>query len=83
VKDLPARVVRSGRSGWYLRVLVEGEIEAGRAFVLLRRPNPDWPIDRANRVMHFSQDDPSASEALMDVPGLSFSWVETLRGRAG
>lgn len=83
VKDLPARVVTSGRSGWYLRVLAEGEIEAGRPFTLLRRPNPDWPIDRAHRVMHFAKDDPSASEALMGVPGLSFSWIETLRGRVG
>ncbi len=83
VKDLPARVVASGRSGWYLRVLTEGETEAGQSLTLLRRPNPDWTVRRANDVLYSHQDDPAASEALMGVPGLSFSWVEMLRGRVG
>ena len=83
VKDLPARVVVSGRSGWYLRVLTEGEFVAGLPFTLSRRPNPDWTVRRAHRVMHFHKYDPAESEALMRVPGLSFSWAETLRGRVG
>jgi MOSC domain-containing protein YiiM len=81
VKDLPARVVESGRSGWYLRVLVEGEIVAGLPFTLTNRPNPDWTVRRAHRVMHFAKSDSAESEALMSVPGLSFNWAETLRGR--
>lgn len=83
VKDLPARVVETGRSGWYLRVLVEGEIIAGSPFTLLSRPNPEWTVRRAHRVMHFHKYDPAESEALMGVPGLSMSWMETLRGRVG
>jgi len=83
VKDLPARVVESGRSGWYLRVLVEGEIAAGLPFTLLRRPNPEWTVRRAHRVMHFHKSDPAESEALMGAAGLSMSWLETLRGRMG
>jgi MOSC domain-containing protein YiiM len=73
--------VSSGRSGWYLRVLAEGEVVAGQPFTLIRRPNPEWTVRRAHQVMHFSKDDPAASESLMGVPGLSFSWAETLRGR--
>jgi MOSC domain-containing protein YiiM len=83
IRDLPARVVESGRSGWYLRVVAEGELEAGQPFALLRRPNPDWTVRRAHRVMHFHKYDPAECEALMGVPGLSMSWVETLRGRLG
>jgi MOSC domain-containing protein YiiM len=83
LKDLPARVVESGRSGWYLRVLADGELAAGMPFTLVRRPNPAWTVRRAHRVMHFAKNDSAESEALMLVPGLSFSWVETLRGRVG
>jgi MOSC domain-containing protein YiiM len=81
IKNLPARVVDSGRSGWYLRVLAEGEIVAGLPFTLVHRPNPEWTVRRAHRVMHDSKDDTAENAALMAVPGLSFSWVETLRGR--
>ncbi len=35
--DLVARVQKSGRTGWYLRVLVEGEVQAGDPVVLVAR----------------------------------------------
>jgi MOSC domain-containing protein YiiM len=42
-------MVRSGMSGWYLRVLEPGLVESGSSITLLERPNPDWPIARLNR----------------------------------
>lgn len=44
--DLPKRVVATNRSGWYLRVITEGTIEAGLDVVLLERPLPQWTIVR-------------------------------------
>jgi MOSC domain-containing protein YiiM len=81
VKDLPARVVETGRSGWYLRVLSEGDIEAGYGLELLARANPEWTIARANRVLYFHRNDPDESAALAAVPGLSSSWRESLSRR--
>ena len=81
IKDLPARVVRTGRCGWYLRVAEVGTLAAGDAFTLLARPNPAWTIDRAHRVMHFAKSDAAESSALAAVPGLSLDWQESLRGR--
>jgi len=83
IKDLPARVVKSGRCGWYLRVLGEGTLEAGDAYELAARPNPDWTVRRAHEVMYFAKADAAESLALAAVPGLSISWREELRGRAG
>jgi len=37
VPDMIKRVLANGRSGWYVRVLEEGPIEAGQAIVLLKR----------------------------------------------
>ena len=41
---LPAAMVRSGRSGWYYRVVAEGELGAGDAIDLIDRPHPDFPF---------------------------------------
>lgn len=83
LKDLPARVVESGRCGWYLRVLTEGTIGAGQAVELVERPRPDWPVRRAHRVMYFHRSDPAANAELAAVPELSLSWREELLARTG
>jgi MOSC domain-containing protein YiiM len=44
--DMVRRVVETGRSGWYLRVLEEGEVAAGMEMVLLERPEGAVPIWR-------------------------------------
>lgn len=44
--ELTGLVVNNGRSGWYLRVLSEGSVEAGMLVTLIERPNPSWPISR-------------------------------------
>jgi MOSC domain-containing protein YiiM len=46
--DLPARVLKSGRTGWYLRVLREGLLEAGQPVTLVERPFPEWTIAHVN-----------------------------------
>ena len=81
VKSLPATVIQTGRTGWYLRVLAPGELAAGSTLALIARPNPAWTIRRANEVMHFHKYDADESLALAAVPGLSASWRDGLRVR--
>jgi MOSC domain-containing protein YiiM len=80
--ELVRLVVHNGRSGWYLRVLEEGWIEAQMPVVLMERPNPAWPVARANKILHHSKTDLPLTLALADVPGLADSWVGELRERA-
>jgi len=47
---LPA-MTRSGRSGWYLRVLEPGLVEAGASITTIDRLNPSWSIARLNRLI--------------------------------
>jgi MOSC domain-containing protein YiiM len=44
-------MTRSGRSGWYLRVLEPGLVEAGALITTMDRLNPSWPIARLNRLI--------------------------------
>jgi MOSC domain-containing protein YiiM len=80
--ELTALVVRNGRSGWYLRVLEEGWIEAGMGVELVERRNPAWPVARANEIMNRHRADLALTLELAAVPRLAESWVEELQGRA-
>src|SRR5229473_2696269 len=55
--ELTGTVVRNGRSGWYLRVLEEGWIEAKTPVELIERPNPEWSIAHANQILHHRRTD--------------------------
>jgi len=80
--ELPAMVVRNGRSGWYLRVLETGRIEKQMPVTLIERPNPEWPVARANQILHHQTSDQDLTLQLAGVPRLASSWVEELRARA-
>jgi MOSC domain-containing protein YiiM len=80
--ELTGLVVGNGRSGWYLRVLEEGWIEAGMPVELMDRLNPAWPVARANEIMNHLKTNLPLTLELANVPRLSDSWVEELRERA-
>jgi len=54
-KDIAARVIETGFSGWYFRVLVEGHVQAGQPLELVERPNPEWTISRVNREIIYAR----------------------------
>ena len=80
-KDLALLVQQTGFTGWYLRVLTEGTIQAGEAITLVDRPLADWPLSRANEVMHHKKEDREAAEELAAIELLSESWQSQLRSR--
>lgn len=72
--DMAHRVQVSGRTGWYLRVLVPGEVAAGDQLLLVARPNPDWDLARVQRLLYRDAPDGDALAAFAALPGLSASW---------
>jgi MOSC domain-containing protein YiiM len=80
--ELVGLVVRNGRTGWYLRVLEQGRVEAQMPVTLIERPNPAWSIVRTNEILHHRKTDLPLALELADVSGLADSWVEELRERA-
>lgn len=79
VKDLVAQVQRLGRTGWYMRVLREGAVEAGLPFALVSRPHPEWSLDRAFGVYRARNTDPATAAELALCPALSEDWRAKLR----
>jgi MOSC domain-containing protein YiiM len=81
IPDLARQVIANGRSGWYLRVLAEGDLAAGISLELLSQPNPAWTVARASDLMHHRKDDLTAAAELAALAELSTSWKDDLAHR--
>ena len=79
---LTARVVASGRTGWFCRVLREGMIEPDLPVVLLDRPYPQWTIALVNDFGHNRNKDLQMATALAGCPFLNPWWQELVVKRA-
>ncbi len=79
IPDLTKRVLKTGRTGWYCRVLETGSIAAGENVTLLERPNPTWNIIRALETYTHWKNDISALEELANLRGLSADWLAVIR----
>ena len=81
--DLPKRVVQSGRSGWYLRVLRDGQVEAGVPVTLIERPFAAWTIARVNHASYglVAGIGDADRRALAAVPVLAAAWRDGIAGR--
>lgn len=78
VKNLALLIQESGRTGWYFRVLKEGNVEGGLEFKLLERPYPKWTIAQCNDIMHNDKKNRALTRELADCHLLAPSWRETL-----
>jgi MOSC domain-containing protein YiiM len=76
------RVWETARGGYYLRVLVPGELRAGLEVELRHRPNPGWTVKRALHLQWHPKADPDATLALASLPELSAHWRERLPRQA-
>lgn len=79
ISDLADRVLTTGRTGWYLRVLAEGWIESGQEALLLERSFPQWTVTRAAAAMRGRKTDRETALYLAACPALSADWQARLR----
>lgn len=65
---------KTGRTGWYYRVLEPGEAAKGDSVTLLERPQPNWTVKHVTNA-RLSRRAPQAEvEALADLPELAEDW---------
>lgn len=74
-------MVRSGRCGWYFRVLEAGTITAGNGHDVIERPNPAWPISRFTPIAAGKAGRHEELAELAALPGLSAYWRAKLARR--
>jgi MOSC domain-containing protein YiiM len=67
-------VQRTGRYGFYLRVLEEGVVEAGQNVELVERPHAEWTIRRATAARSSASSAPDEAIALLRIAELGDDW---------
>jgi MOSC domain-containing protein YiiM len=70
-KELPVAMQDVGNSGFLMRVIIEGEIEAGETMTLVKRSSITMTIREAGRVVAKDRDDWDAMERLIAIPELA------------
>jgi len=78
-KGMVTRIMRTGRCGWFYRVVEAGEAEAGDNLALVERGLADWPMARVFEAIWGTSTQPDA-ELLRDVTTLS-PLADKLRGQ--
>ena len=73
-KMMPKAMIRSGRAGWYYRVLQEGEIAPDDAVLVEERPNPDFPFVRLVGLGSNGTATRRELERLRHMEGLASDW---------
>jgi MOSC domain-containing protein YiiM len=68
-KRMAREVQRTGRTGWYYRVLRTGTAETGDMLRLLERPHPDWSL---TRMLHVLYVDMLNMDALREIAALKY-----------
>jgi MOSC domain-containing protein YiiM len=77
-KGFVKEVQDSGRTGFYLRVVEEGEVAAGDTFTPVAADPAAISITEANRIHRNRRHDPDTVRRLLAVPALSAAWREEL-----
>ncbi|QEG00849.1 6-N-hydroxylaminopurine resistance protein [Stieleria maiorica] len=77
-KSMTKEVAQTGRTGWYVRVVSDGQLAPGATMALQLRPNPEWTVARANDVLYGREVDRMSVHALMNLPQLSREWQDAL-----
>jgi MOSC domain-containing protein YiiM len=79
-KFMPKAMIRTGRAGWYYRVLEPGVIATGDTVQLEDRPNPDFQFARLIELISQGKATHAELERLQNMQGLASDWQ--LRARA-
>lgn len=81
IPDLVARIKDSGRSGYYLRTLRDGEIRTGDEVVVLQRDPAGVSISEANQVLYKQRRDRASLLRVLAVEALGDAWRKRLESR--
>jgi MOSC domain-containing protein YiiM len=73
-KDVIARMLASGRTGWYLAIVEEGDVAAGDPIAIVERHPAAVPVSAITRTFAEDRGDPVALERLAGLEPLPADW---------
>jgi MOSC domain-containing protein YiiM len=70
-KGMVAKIIETGRCGWYFRVIEPGEVQAGDSLELVAAGAAEWSVARVFRALVAGKATPEERAALADLAPLS------------
>lgn len=80
-KDLAKLISSTGRTGWYFRVLEEGEVQGGQTITFMERPSSRWTVEACHEIVSGSNEDRELTRELSTSPFLAEDLRESLHKR--
>jgi MOSC domain-containing protein YiiM len=77
-KSMTREVTKTGRTGWYVRVITGGTLIAEEKLEIIRRPHPNWSVARANDILYGREVDRMSVHELMNLDQLSREWKDAI-----
>ncbi len=74
VNTMAYQVQKTGRTGWYYRVLEEGEVSSGDILERIERPLQDWPLKRLWQILYVKTLDRDELEQMAALEKLPDGW---------
>lgn len=81
ISDLPLKIQDTGFTGFYLRVLQEGQVDKNSNIELINLDPNKITINFANKIMHHDKNNFDAIREILTVNALSKSWRKTFTKR--
>ncbi|KIC21426.1 MOSC domain-containing protein [Leisingera sp. ANG-Vp] len=82
-EKMPYQFQKTGRTGWYYRVLETGTAAAGDRITLIERLNPGWTVLRVTRARLTRRVSSEDAEALAALADLATGWRQAFARMAG
>ncbi len=79
--EMLREVIRTGRGGWYYRVIQTGNVRTGDTIELVDRRYPEWPVSTVSGLILGSDRDADALAALGELEALADNWRIRARRR--
>ena len=81
IDDMAVRVQKTGRTGWYYRVLETGAVRKGDVLTLIERPQPTWSLARIGQLLYTRTTAFDELAQLAEVPELANGWRKLAQRR--
>ncbi|AEO62287.1 bd4fcb9a-d4c2-40c9-bd21-ee6a77212d34 [Thermothielavioides terrestris] len=81
LKNFAPQTWRTSRTGWYLRVLRPGTIQAGDTIRLVARPHPAWTVARVQEYLHRNTADEAMNAELAGIAEFGAECRDAFRAR--
>lgn len=80
-KGMARKVQQTGRTGWYYRVMVTGQVTPDDRLLRIDRPSPDWTIARIWKAFYVDMLNRRELDAIAQLPALAPGWRNHARKR--